>query len=432
VTAPGMIDRPAVVRVLSLTAVLTWLIAAPAALARTTVIETDPGRAALGEAVAAAAPGDTIVVSPGVYRERGIVVTEPLTIAGRQWPVVDGENGGEILTIRSDGVTVRGLEFRNVGTSFMEDRAAVKIIDAAGCRVESNRVRNGFFGIYLENSEKCTIAGNSISGGAVREATSGNGIHAWHCRDITVKNNTVIRHRDGIYFEFVENSSVEDNRSNENLRYGLHFMFSHHTRYTRNSLGANGAGVAVMYSRDITMTGNRFEHSRGGAAYGLLLKEIKESRIAGNVFEQNTIGLYSEGSDRVTVTRNRFSGNGYGVKVMANSTENVFSFNNFVGNAFDVATNSRQNFNTFESNYWSRYSGYDLDGDGVGDVDFHPVRLFALLVEREPAGIVLMHSLFVRIIDAAERVLPVFTPETLVDEKPLMEMIEFDRAGSGG
>jgi nitrous oxidase accessory protein len=384
----------------------------------------DPDNTPLTNAVRGAEAGDTILVSAGLYREKGISVTRPMTIIGHGMPVIDAENSGEILTIRASGVKVSGLEFRNIGTSFMEDRAAIKIVNAKDCVVEANRITNGFFGIYLENAENCRVSDNVVVGNAEREATSGNGIHAWHCRGITIENNKITGHRDGIYFEFVEDSRVQRNRSWQNLRYGLHFMFSHDTRYERNTFRSNGAGVAVMYSRNISMSRNQFERNRGAAAYGLLLKEIKDSQIIGNVFRLNTIGIYSEGSDRVEVTYNQFLENGYGVKIMANSTNNLYSSNNFVGNTFDVATNSKQNFNNFVSNYWSAYRGYDLDGDGIGDVAHHPVRLFALLVEKEPFGIILMNSLFVRIIDSAERVLPVFTPEALVDERPLVRMVD--------
>jgi nitrous oxidase accessory protein len=100
--------------------------------------------------------------------------------------------------------------------------------------------------------------------------------------------------------------------------------------------------------------------------------------------------------------------------------QNSFSGNDFEGNAFDVVTNSRQNFNTFDANYWDEYRGYDLDRDGVGDVPHAPVRLFALLIEKAPPGVILMKSLFVSMLDTAERVMPVFTPETLVDSNPRM------------
>jgi len=127
---------------------------------------------------------------------------------------------------------------------------------------------------------------------------------------------------------------------------------------------------------------------------------------------------------------NEFLQNGYAVRIMANSMQNTFTGNDFAGNTFDVATNSRQNFNTFAGNHWSEYQGYDLDHDGVGDVPHHPVRLFALLVEKQPPGVVLMHSLFVHMIDTAERVLPAFTPETLLDEEPVMKPIAATLAGA--
>jgi nitrous oxidase accessory protein len=84
---------------------------------------------------------------------------------------------------------------------------------------------------------------------------------------------------------------------------------------------------------------------------------------------------------------------------MANSMDNVFTHNNFLSNTFDIATNSRQNFNAFSQNYWNRYKGYDLDKDGIGDIPFHPVKLFSLLTEKNEPTLMLMRSIFVEIMD---------------------------------
>jgi len=371
-------------------------------------------------AVSAAEPGDTVLIAPGTYYEHGVVVDRPIVLDGDGAAVIDARGNGEILTVTADGVTVRGFELRDVGTSFMEDRAAIRLAEVSGCVVERNVLVEAFFGIYAENAGNCVIRGNSISATATREATSGNGIHLWYCRGITIEGNRVRGHRDGIYFEFVEDSRVTGNVSTGNLRYGLHFMFSNHDVYEENLFAENGAGVAVMYSDHVQMSSNRFERNWGQASYGLLLKEIRDSAITDNDFAGNTTALYSEGSNRLTVADNVFTANGYAVKIMANSMDNTFEGNNFIGNTFDVTTNSRQNFNAFEGNYWGEYGGYDLDRDGVGDVPHHPVRLFALLVEKQPPGIVLMNSLFVEMIDTAERVMPALTPETLVDAAPLM------------
>jgi nitrous oxidase accessory protein len=171
----------------------------------------------------------------------------------------------------------------------------------------------------------------------------------------------------------------------------------------------------------VLMEGNTFSDNWGAASYGLLLKEIRDSRIVGNTFRENTIGLYLEGSARNEVTGNTFQANGWAVRVLADAEGNRFAGNSFLGNSFDVSTNSRSNVSTFRGNFWDHYEGFDLDHDGYGDVPYHPVRLFALLVAQNEPALILLRSFFVDLVDAAERVLPVLTPETLRDDRPLMK-----------
>jgi nitrous oxidase accessory protein len=382
--------------------------------------------------VATAQPGDTILVSSGLYNEKGLVLTVPVVLIGKDYPVLDAGNAGEILTIDAAGTIVRGFQFQNVASSYVEDRAAVRVRQADSVRVEDCRFENTIFGVFVEHSSGARIAGNRLRGSGGSEVSAGNGIHLWYCKNALVENNEIHGHRDGIYLEFVEDSVIRGNLSSHNIRYGLHFMFSHRDHYEKNRFEENGAGVAVMYTTKVTMHANEFVHNWGASSYGLLLKEISDSEITGNRFVENTVALHAEGSNRLRVTGNEFVQNGYAVRIMANSMDGTFTRNNFVANAFDVTTNSRQSFNTFDSNYWSEYRGHDLDRDGVGDVPHHPVRLFSLLVEKAPPGLVLLGSLFVNLIDTAERVMPVFTPETLVDTHPSMSALPMDDALATG
>ncbi len=382
--------------------------------------------------IAAASSGDTVLVLAGTYDEHGLVIDKAIALIGADSPVIDAHDQGEIMTITHDGVTVSALTLRNVGTSFVEDRAAIRLKTVNGAKVTHNRIEKAFFGIYAEHSTAVMIRNNILVGAGGREVSTGNGIHLWYCKAADIEDNEIHGHRDGIYFEFVEDSRIARNVSTHNIRYGLHFMFSHHDAYIDNVFADNGAGVAVMYTQYVTMVGNTFEHNWGTSSYGLLLKDIRDSEIRHNHFYRNTIGMYAEGSNRITVEENEFINNGYAVRIMANSMDNTFRRNNFVGNAFDVVTNSRQSFNAFDANYWSEYDGYDLDKDGVGDVPHHPVRLFSLLVEKAPPSVVLLSSLFVVLVDTAERVMPVFTPETLVDQHPHIEMISLESASQGG
>jgi nitrous oxidase accessory protein len=388
-------------------------------------IHVGPGApyATVSAGITAAQAGDTVAVACALYNEHGLFITDPIVLIGTNYPVLDAENAGDILTITAPGTVVRGLSFQNIGLSYMEDRAAVRVRAADDVRIEDCRFQNTVFGIYVEHSSGVAIIRNRLEGSGGSEVTAGNGIHLWYCKRALIEDNEIHRHRDGIYFEFVEDSVIRGNYSAHNIRYGLHFMFSHHDEYIDNTFEENGAGVAVMYTGHVSMHGNTFIHNWGTSSYGLLLKEISDSQITGNRFIGNTVGLHAEGSNRLRVTRNEFIQNGYAARIMANSMDGTFTENNFVGNAFDVTTNSRQSFNTFDSNYWSEYRGHDLDKDGVGDVPHHPVRLFSLLVEKTPPGLVLLGSLFVDLIDTAERVMPVFTPETLVDQHPRMSAI---------
>jgi nitrous oxidase accessory protein len=396
----------------------------PATTGREIVVGATLPIRSIAEAVRLAQPGDRIRVQAGTYREGTIVIDRRIELVGEGYPELDAEGAGQLLHVTADSVTIRGFRLSNAGVSYVRDHSAILFEGVVGCVAEDNQLVDNFFGIYLARATGCRISGNRIQATNERETSSGNGIHMWNSSDVTVEDNVIRGQRDGIYLEHVSNAVMRGNVSEDNLRYGLHFMFSSDNRYTGNMFRGNGAGVAVMYSKGVIIEDNTFADNWGPTAYGLLAKEISDSRIQGNKFIGNTVAFSSEGSMRVLIEGNRFLRNGWAVRVMANSQENVFRANSFIDNSFDVTTNSRQNFNEFDGNYWSRYAGYDLDGDGIGDVPFRPVRLFALLVERTPVALVLLRSVFVDLLDVAERVAPVLTPETLVDSRPLMQEVQ--------
>lgn len=391
--------------------------------AATLQVCSDCSYTSITTAIEAASPHDTILVRSGLYKEGNIRISKALTLKGNDWPVVDGGNDSEIFTVTADSVTIEGFRIQNVGTSYTVDRAGINIIKSRGTTIRNNKLINTFFGIYLQKSSDCIISGNEIVGEAIQEMSSGNAIHLWHCKNITIENNEAIQHRDGIYLEFVDNSRITGNTSEGNVRYGLHFMFSNHNDYVGNIFRDNGAGVAVMFSRYITMDDNLFDQNWGTTSYGLLLKEIYDSEIKNNTFSKNTTGIYGESATRLKIHNNIFKRNGWALRLPGSCMDNTIEKNNFLSNTFDVATNSTRNYNNYNGNYWDEYTGYDLDNDGIGDVPHHPVKLFSYVVTRAESSIVLLRSLFVDILDFTEKVMPVFTPATLVDEKPLMKPV---------
>ncbi len=398
------------------------LLSSPA-LAKTITVCSTCNVKTIQKGIDIAYENDTVLVKEGVYNEDSILMGKGIHLIGENNPIIDGKNKGYILIIEANNFSVEGFTIRNVKQSYTKDYSAIRILNSKNFTIKNNVLEKVFFGLMIEKSKWGLILNNRVSGEAIEESNSGNGIHIWHSTDMRIEKNHVSHLRDGIYFEFVDNSFISNNISTENIRYGLHFMFSNHDEYHHNEFNKNGAGVAVMFSKFINMHHNTFHYNWGTASYGLLLKEIYDAEIHHNLFEQNTIGINIEGCTRIKYEHNFFVRNGWGIKFTGGCYTNVFMFNNFMYNSFDLSYNSRLNDNKFEANYWSEYTGYDLNKDGIGDVPYRPVKLFSYIVNQTPETLILLRSLFVDIINFSEKVSPVFTPDDLVDNKPVMKVI---------
>ncbi len=377
----------------------------------------------IGAAIEQATAHDTIFISSGNYHENSLEIKKPLYIYGEGYPRVIGNYKEEIFIVNADSVTIRGLQVEQVNTSYIKDLAGISVVNCEGCQILDNRLIDTFFGIYLKKAKSSVVSGNFVRGQATEEAKAGNAIHIWQGEQVLVAKNEVSGHRDGIYFEFVDDSRIMDNISKGNLRYGLHFMFSNDDHYEGNTFKNNGSGVAVMFSRNIIMRNNNFLQNQGSASYGILLKEISDGEMSGNRFYKNSIGIYAEGTNRLQIQHNNFVNNGWALNIKGNCLDNVITLNNFVANSLDLITNSSSNANEYKQNYWSQYKGYDLDRNGIGDVPYRPVKLFAYVINRVPASIIMLRSLLVDLLNFAESVSPSLTPSNLMDEEPLMKPV---------
>ena len=401
--------------------IILFLLISNNVFASTIVVGKNKTINTLRQGIKAAKDGDTVFLNKGIYKEGNIIIDKAIHLIGIDEPVLDGDYKNEILTLTGKNIMIKGIHFANAGYSSMNDYAAIKIIDATNVIIENNIISNASFAIHIANSTHSVIRNNTIKGTNKSEHSSGNGIHLWKCEHMMIENNSIQGHRDGIYLEFVTQSTIKKNRSEKNVRYGLHFMFSPDNSYLSNIFRNNGAGVAVMYSKNVRMENNVFEKNWGASAYGILLKDISDSHIENNKFIQNTVAIHMEGSSRIEIENNIFKENGWALKVQASCDDNTFHHNNFYGNSFDIATNGSMTLNKFYNNYWDKYDGYDMNRDGIGDVPYHPVSMYAMVVEQNPTTLILMRSFIVSLLDKAEKAIPSLTPENLVDDKPMIK-----------
>lgn len=391
---------------------------------RTITVEANNPQKTIKKAFEQANDGDTIIIKSGTYREGALYLNKAVSLIGEDFPVIDGEFKYEILIVEHDDVRIEGIVFKSSGTSNFNDIAALKIKNSKNIIVDNCKFIDNFFGIHTINSSYATYINNEFKSRKMEGRPSANGIHNWKSNHLTIKNNKISGHRDGIYMEFVTQSEIENNISQGNSRYGLHFMFSHDNLFKNNSFQSNGAGVAVMYSKRVKMHNNHFKYNWGQAAYGLLLKEINDSDISGNEFSENTIGIFADGANRIKVNNNQFTRNGWAFKINASSADAEITQNNFIGNTFDMATNGNLVVKALSKNFWDKYEGYDLNKDGIGDIPYRPITFYSLIIEKNASALMLFRSFFVKLMDTAESVFPSITPENIKDDEPMIRKIK--------
>jgi nitrous oxidase accessory protein len=382
----------------------------------------------IGRRIAAARDGDTILVPAGVYREH-LRIARPVTLVARGTVVLDGGGSGDIVEISAPGVTLRGFTIRNTGIDLDKENAAVRVL-APRATIEGNTLEDVLFGIDLREAPDSVVRENRIGGKALDIARRGDGLRLWRSDRTLVEGNTIHDGRDAIIW-YSSGVTVRRNHAHD-CRYGLHLMFSDDVTISHNEFSRNSVGVYLMYSARVELTQNRLIGNRGPSGYGIGLKETDQFSVRENLIVGNRAGVYIDGSpftDRRPgeFTRNTLACNDIGVTFLPSARGNQLTDNNFIDNIDQVFVAGRGTldanrfWNGERGNFWSDYTGYDLDGDGVGDFVHESQTLFDNLMDRHPALRLFLFSPAQQAIEFVGRAVPAVRPEAkFTDEVPLM------------
>ncbi|MBE2220752.1 MAG: nitrous oxide reductase family maturation protein NosD, partial [Anaerolineae bacterium] len=345
----------------------------------------------LATAVSQASPGDTIEVTGGVYKG-SLLIDKPLTLIGKDWPVIDGENEGSVVTITAPGSTLRGFVIKNSGQSLANENSGIAV-EAENTLIENNRFEDTLFGIYTRQAHNTIIRNNVISSKDLEPQRRGDPIRVWYSNGVTLENNKIDKGRDVVLW-YSEDLTVQNNDVS-NGRYGLHFMYCDDATIEYNRLYNNSVGLFMMYSRRVHIQNNTIANNRGPSGYGIGLKDMDDAIITNNLILDNRIGVHLDTSPREVDSIGRFEGNvlaynDIGVQMMPSVRHNEFISNSFVENEeqMAIAGGGKQGDNWWtvndSGNYWSDYAGYDDDGDGLGEMAYRSDRLFENMMEKEP------------------------------------------------
>ena len=346
--------------------------------------------------------------------------------------MIRSSGAGTTIRLEADGATVLGITVDGSGGRFDLLDAAVRI-EGKGVRVEGVRIRNAVFGLLAEKSKQVILRGNEVKGDPEQTlGMRGDGIRLWETSDSRVEDNVLQDSRDVVVWYSSRNLLLR-NRI-ERGRYGTHLMYSHENRLEGNRYVGNVAAIFVMYSRDVQIRDNLLADSGGAAGMGLGIKESGNLDVRGNRFVHNTVGIYLDTSPLYEDDSNVFEGNLFrlgdaGVVFHSSETRNTFLANDFRdlqacvlveggGDALGV---------TWRGNYFDDYAGYDLDGDGVGDLPYEYRSLANELTARVPALAFFRGTPALGLVETIGRIVPLFEPRLiLVDPAPRIAAHEED------
>lgn len=390
----------------------------------------------LADKIKLAAANSVIELEPGNY-SGPLVINQTLTIRGQPGVIIDGQKAGSVLFINAPGVVIDNIEIKN-------DRGDVGAMDAAifldrnatGSQIINNRIHARGFGIWVDSTEQVLLKNNHISGDpTIRSQDRGNGIHLFNVSHTQVINNRIWQVRDGIYIDVSNFNRLEGNEIFD-LRYGIHYMFSHSNEVVANRTSRTRAGFALMASKFLEIRDNLAVDDEN---YGFLLNDITYSVIENNraiaIRHGTTPGtahfitgaegkaMFIYNSQFNEIRTNLLANTDIGIHMTAGSEGNRISGNSIVNNRSQVmyvASRPQQWSEDGHGNYWSDYVGWDLSGNGIGDVPHEPNDAVDRLVWTYPMVRLLMNSPAVQLLRWVQREFPVLRPAGVRDDAPLM------------
>jgi nitrous oxidase accessory protein len=344
---------------------------------------------------------------------------------------------GTTVRLEGDGATLLGVTVDGSGGRHDLLDAAVRV-EADDARVEGVRIQNALFGILVEKSNRALLRNNEVVGDPGRTlGLRGDGVRLWEVRASRIEGNHVRDSRDIVVWYSPGNRIVGN--TVERGRYGTHFMYSHDNTVEGNRYVGNVVGIFAMYSRNLTIRDNVFAESGGAAGMGLGAKESGNLEVERNLFIGNTVGVYLDTSPLDREHRNRFEGNVFrlgdvGILFHGTVERNAFRNNSFRDNRVHVRVDGRGDALAAEwrHNAYDDYAGYDLDGDGLGDVPYEARSLSEQLLAGRASLAFFRGSPALGLVELIGRVVPLFRPRTLlVDPEPRLRPPDTGGPGAG-
>jgi len=354
-----------------------------------------------------------------------VVIARRVALRGQPGTTLEGSGNGTVVTITADDARVDDVVVRHSGRRHTVEDAGIKA-KAARVQITNVSVEDALFGITLGPCQSCLVDHSRVRGTSDDPELRGDGIKLWEAHDSVVRRSVMEDSRDLVVW--YSRRVLLDENTVRRSRYGSHFMYAHDSIVRGSRIESNIVGIFVMYSERLHVEHNVLAGARGPAGIGIGFKESDGVRVEDNWIVANTTGAYLDRSPRSTsipvlFERNVIALNDVGLRFHSSEEGVTFKDNDFHENVavVEIEGGGDAMGTVFDGNHWSDYEGYDLDGDGRGDVAFEVKQLSGELTDKHPTVKLFEGTGAMAMLDTIARAAPVFASHVaLVDPHPSM------------
>jgi len=328
---------------------------------------------ALQEAINSAKAYSILTLPSGVYRGN-ITINKPLTIIGKgKNAIIQGDLNATVITINSSYVTLKNLTIKGSGSRMDRIDSAISITKAQHLKIQNCKLLNSLYGIDMNMVSNSLITNNYIRSKNEEISLRGNALKLYYAHNNIFKKNTIEYARD-VTLNYSHNNLFEENSFKHN-RFATHLSLSNQNSFINNEYKYNSVSIMVMGAKDTKVVKNTIQSSNGAAGIGVVIGGVKNFIFEKNRLSFNAKGIYIDGQEKHKgikrfINYNTISYNGEALHFHASIKDNTITHNKIYGNIDDVVKDVEGNFgssNVVEYNFWDRYTGFDRDGDAIGD-----------------------------------------------------------------
>ena len=247
--------------------------------------------------------------------------TAPIQLDGNIYTFTD--NIYHEIVVESDNIVVDGAGYTLQGTGAWGS-TGISLSGRNNVTMNNMKIKMFNYGIYLYESSNSTISGNNITNCDIMGISL---ISSSNYNSISGNNITNCDY--GIYVWESSDNTISKCQMTNNGYFGIILEGSSNNSISGNNITNNDSGIALTYSELEPHYSSKYN-------------SVFENKITAN----NDSGIYIYESSSNSVYHNQFG----------NNTRQIYTYNSV--NVWD---------NGVEGNYWSNYTGVDLDSDGIGD-----------------------------------------------------------------